>query len=124
MYNITLIILFIILLGLCQTDGGKILASDLKSAYKMTEMKKVLSCTSKLASVSLSSLKNEPNRQIAFFCNVTNLLYCHAIMYIINVSDDISATGLSLASLESDKLAKIAYFSRVGYVIGELGLVR
>ena len=113
-----------LILGLCQTEGGKIKAQDLKNAYKMTEMKKVLSCTVKLATISLSSLRDDPNRQIAFFSNVTNLLYCHAIMYIIHISEEISATGLSLNALQSDKLAKIAYFSRVGYFIGEAGLVR
>lgn len=111
--------------GLCQSDGGQIGVHDLLAASNRTEMKKVLSCTVKLASISLSSLQNEPNRQIAFFSNVTNLLYGHALIFFVqNASLYQSALGISLNVLQTDKLAQIAYFSRVGYVIGELGLVR
>ena len=88
-------------------------------------MKKVLSCTVKLASISLASLQNDSTKQIAFFSNVTNLLYGHALIFMVqNSSLYQSALGISLNILQSDKLGQIAYFSRIGYVIGELGLVR
>ena len=43
-------------------------------------MKKILSCTAQLSSVSLTSLQNKPEHQLAFYCNVVNLLYAHAII--------------------------------------------
>ena len=103
---------------------------NLLSASQTTEMKKILSCTSQLASVSLSSLRNQPNRQIAFFCNVVNLLYAHAIITFLQWEGQeegwklFGGTHISLGVLQSDRVVQSLLFSRVGYHIGDLGLVR
>lgn len=89
-------------------------------------MKKIFACTSKLASISLESLRSDSSKQIAFFSNVTNLLYAHALMVLVQESLDheVFTRGITLNALQSDKVAQLSYFSHVGYLVGELGLVR
>lgn len=93
-------------------------------------MKKVLSCTSHLASVSLSTLEGSTSRQLAFLCNVVNLVYIHAIIAFLQhekngeTSKLFGGSHISLSVLQSDLLVQTALFSRVGYCIGELGVVR
>lgn len=95
-------------------------------------MKKILSCTSQLAFVSLSSLKDKPVHQIAFYCNVVNLLYAHAIIAFLQWEGQeegegwrlFGGTHISLGVLQSDVVVQSLLFSRVGYRIGELGVIR
>ena len=115
-------ILYIYLSGLSQSETGHIDVKDLITAVKTTEMKKVFACASKLATVSLSSLQDQQNKQIAFFSNVTNLLYAHALMVFVQRKEGVVFGSLNV--LQLDKIAQMAFFSRVGYYIGELGLVR
>ena len=93
-------------------------------------MKKVLNCTSQLSSISLSSLKDDMDRQLSFYCNVTNLLYAHSLMKFLQEEGKeegrkmMGGVRLSVNVLQSDKVAMVTLFNRVGYYIGELGLVR
>lgn len=111
-------------------DNGHVTINDLLKAGKTTEMRKVLECTSQLISVSLISLKDNLSRQIAFFCNVTNLLYAHALIKFLQEEGTeegrrmMGGTRLSANVLQSDKIATVTFYTKVGYYIGELGLVR
>ena len=117
-------------LGLCLSENGHLSAKDLLLAGQTTEMRKVLQCTSQLSAVSLSSLKDDCDRQISFYCNVTNLLYAHALMKFLQEEGKeegrkmFGGARLSANVLQSDKVAMVTLISRVGYYIGELGLIR
>lgn len=116
--------------GVSTFDNGHVTISDLLKAGQTTEMKKVLDCTSQLSSISLSSLKDNTQRQIAFYCNVTNLLYAHALMRFLQEEGTeegrriMGGTRLTANVLQSDKIAMVTFYTKVGYYIGELGLVR
>ncbi len=118
------------IIGVCLNETGHLTAADLLKAGQSTEMRKVFQCTSQLATVSLSSLKEDSNRQLAFYCNVTNLLYAHTLMMFLLEEGTEKGRGmmggatLSATVLQSDKIAMVTLFSRVGYHIGELGLIR
>ena len=105
---------------------------ELKGAYTNPEMKELLAKTLVLASVDLSSL-DTPSRQMAFYSNVANVLYAHAIMaYLASGLEGegpgrlsmLHGAGVSTATMQSSRIVQAAYFSKVGYYIGQLGLVR
>ena len=105
---------------------------ELKAAYTNPEMKELLAKTVALASVDLSTL-DTPSRQMAFYSNIANFLYAHAIMaYLAGDLEGegpgrlsmLLGAGVSMATMQSSRIVQAAYFSKVGYYIGQLGLVR
>ena len=109
---------------------GVITASDLMLAGQTTEVKKVFACTSQLVSISLSSLLDEPNKQTAFYSNVTNLLYMHCLMAFLQWEGHdiglrmVGGSRVTLDMIQSDRIAQMSLFMNVGYYVGELGLIR
>ncbi len=118
------------IVGSYQFENGHLSAKELLLAGESTEMRKVLQCTSQLSTVSLASLKDDTDRQISFYCNITNLLYAHALMKFLQEEGKeegrkmLGGARLSANVLQSDKIAMLTLISSVGYYIGELGLVR
>ena len=106
---------------------------DLVHVYNSPKVQTILQETAKLASVDLSLL-DSPTKKMVFFANVANLLYAHALMvYFVSLSNDrgsergphgISESDiLMVPSIQSSSLLQSTYFTKVGYRIGQLGLV-
>ena len=106
---------------------------DLVHMYDSPEVQKILQMTAQFASVNLSLL-DTPIKQTVFYANVANLLYAHAlIVYFVSLSYDRSSGrsphGISesdilmVPSIQSSRILQVTYFARVGYRIGQLGLV-
>lgn len=105
---------------------------DLLKAYGSPEIKDLLSKTPLLARADLSQLDTAA-KQTAFLCNVTNILYAHATMAFLASSQGEGTDtelrtlingSVSLTTMMASRVAQATYFSRVGYYIGQLGLVR
>ena len=105
---------------------------DLAAAYSSPEVKKILAKTCMFADVDLECLGTQP-RQMAFYSNVSNLLYAHAVMLYLSeevkvqggVASDLgmAASSITMATMQSSRVVQAAYFSKVGYRIGSLGVV-
>ena len=113
-----------------QTDTQEaFLSSDnLLTVYNSPKMKTLISKTSLLASVDLRTLTT-PTEQTSFYANVVNFLSAHCLM--VCVAEDngeggvgfLSRSGIALGDMESSPLLRAGVFSRVGYRVGQLGLV-
>ena len=91
-------------------------------------MQRILARTKLFASAHLQQLSGSDQR-IMFYSNVANILYAHSIMAFAAAEKDSSLlghlTGDAVSpSLASKEVVQAALFGRVGYCIGELGLVR
>ena len=106
---------------------------DLVHVYNSPEVQKILRKTAQFASVDLSLL-DSPVKKMVFFANVANLLYAHALMvYFVSLSSDRgSGRGphgiadsdiLMVPSIQSSRILQFTYFTKVGYHVGQLGLV-
>ena len=99
----------------------------------------MLEKTPSLASVDLTLLKSL-KKQMVFYTNVLNLLYLHALMFYCSSLDTSAAApegvdlglgvalprslrGVTLPMLESSRVVQLALFGKVGYHLGQLGLV-
>ena len=105
---------------------------ELKSAYNNPEMKALIARTPVLAGFDLATL-NTPSRQMAFYSNIANFLYAHAVMAYLAADHEgegpgklsmLVGAGISMATMQSSRIVQAAYFSKVGYYIGQLGLIR
>ena len=115
-----------------QHSQDSILGPDeLLSSYDSPEMKKLLQKTPLLAKVDLRSLDTSA-KQMSFYSNITNFLYIHAIVLYLASEEEgdggqlsmLSSSGLTMATMQSIRVIRAAYFSKVGYHIGQLGLIR
>ena len=106
---------------------------DLVHVYNSPKVQTILQETAKFASVDLSLL-DSPIKKMVFFANVANLLYAHALMvYFVNLSNDRGSERgphgiaksdiLMVPSIQSSSILQFTYFTKVGYRIGQLGLV-
>ena len=106
---------------------------DLVHIYGSSEVQKLLKKTAMFSRVDLTQL-DTPTKLMVFYSNVANLLYAHALMvYFISVSRDRGSRGgphgiteseiLTVPSIQSSRILQLTYFTKVGYVIGQLGLV-
>ena len=108
---------------------------DLASAYSNPDIQKVLRKTSSLASMDLSML-NSSTKQMAFYTNVLNVLYAHALMFFFSSIEDyaalpdergekrtLSMEGVTLSLMQSSRVVQAAMFGKVGYHLGQLGLI-
>ena len=87
-------------------------------------MQKLLAKTKLFADAHLSKLSGN-NQRVMFYCNVANILYAHAIMVYAAAEKDPRLFGdLTGGSVRPSEVVQAAIFGRVGYHIGELGLVR
>ncbi len=124
--------------SLLLTQDGTIGPEGLIAAYKNPEMKTVLCKAAHLTTIDLELL-DTPAKQVAFYSNVVNFLYAHAIMVFLaseqeregegeesgnNPLSVLSSSGISLAMMQSSGVVQATYFSRVGYHLGQLGLIR
>ena len=118
--------------GSIPSQGGVVTPDDLVQLYGSAEVQKVLRRTSLFASVDLDQL-DSPVKQKVFYSNVANLLYAHALMvYFVNVSAS-EKTGKgggshgivegTFPSIQTSRILQFTYFTKVGYLIGQLGLV-
>ena len=99
-------------------------------------MKKLIAMTPLLAKIDMEDL-DTPIKQMAFYSNVTNFMYAHAIMvYLSSVTGGewtgegnaiqvsmLRENGISMATIQSSQIVQSAFFMKVGYHIGQLGLV-
>ena len=138
--SINILLLYILLslyIADCPTSipsqGGVVTPDDLVHMYNSPEVQKILQKTARFASIDLSLL-DSPIKRMVFFANVANLLYAHALMvYFVSLSNDRgSGRGphgiaesdiLMVPSIQSSKTLQFTYFTKVGYRIGQLGLV-
>ncbi len=106
---------------------------DLVHIYNSPKVQTILQETARFASVDLSLL-DSPIKKMVFFANVANLLYTHALMvYFVSLSNDkgsekgphgIAESDILLVpSIQSSRILQFTYFTKVGYRIGQLGLV-
>lgn len=108
---------------------------ELAAAYRDPSVREILASTPSLASVDLSRL-NSLTKQMVFFTNVLNTLYAHALMYCFaNVGErdmalseasegfSLRGHGISTSAIESDRVLQTALFTKVGYHVGQLGLI-
>ena len=106
---------------------------DLVHVYNSPKVQTILQETAKFASIDLSLL-DSPIKKMVFFANVANLLYAHALMvYFVNLSNDRGSERgphgiaksdiLMVPSIQSSSILQFTYFTKVGYRIGQLGLV-
>ena len=106
---------------------------DLVHMYNSPEVQKILRKTAWFASVDLSLL-DTPTKRMVFFANVANLLYAHALMvYFVSLSYDrgsgrsphgiAESDILMVPSIQSSRTLQFTYFTKVGYRVGQLGLV-
>ena len=95
----------------------------------------MLGQTSSLSSVDLTQLKSVKSQMI-FYTNVLNLLYLHALLFYcahINGNNGLSSgggcgfpaslRGITMPMLDSSRIVQAALFNKVGYWLGQLGLV-
>lgn len=106
---------------------------DLVHMYNSPEVQKILRKTAQFASVDLSLL-DTPIKKMVFYANVANLLYAHALMvYFVSLSYDRGSRRsphgiaesdiLMVPSIQTSRILQFTYFTKVGYQIGQLGLV-
>ena len=112
---------------------------NLASAYRHPDVKVILQKTASLASVDLSML-NSLTKKMVFFTNVLNFLYAHALMFYFSYEAGVSSPdeeageeervtfppnmdGLTLSMMKSSQVVQSALMSKVGYHVGQLGLV-
>lgn len=99
-------------------------------------MKKLIAMTPLLAKIDMEDL-DTPVKQMAFYSNVTNFMYAHAMMvYLCSVTGGegtgegnaiqvsmLRENGISMATIQSSQIVQSTFFMKVGYHIGQLGLV-
>lgn len=108
---------------------------ELASAYRDSAIQDVLSQTPSLASVDLSKL-NSLTKQMVFYSNILNCLYVHALMYYCSsvsetgeasgergVALPLCGRGIDLSMMESSPVLQTTLFTKVGYHVGQLGLI-
>jgi hypothetical protein len=106
---------------------------DLVHIYNSPKVQTILQETARLANVDLSLLDSSIKKMV-FFANVANLLYTHALMaYFVSLSNDrgsergphgiAESDVLMVPSIQSSRILQFTYFTKVGYRIGQLGLV-
>ena len=116
-------------LALPQIQDGVLGPEELVHAYNSSEMKKLIAKTPLLAGIDLAAL-DTPAKQMTFYSNVANFLYAHALMVYLACEAEgsqlstLSGSGVTMATMQSNRLVQAAYFTKVGYYIGQLGLVR
>ena len=91
-------------------------------------MQRLLARTRLFANAHLQQLSGSDQRTV-FYSNVSNILYAHSIMAFAAAEKDSGLLGNLTGDTVSPLLAikdmvQAAFFGRVGYYIGELGLVR
>ena len=102
---------------------------ELLAVYNSPQMKKLISETLLLASVDLRTLRSTAE-QVSFYSNIVNFLYAHCIMVCIaREYGDTEAAGVlqqskvSLMELQRSPVLQASVFSRLGYHVGQLGLI-
>ena len=119
--------------GSAPSQGGVVTPDDLVQIYESQEIQKVLRGSAQLAVVDLSQL-DTPIKRLVFYSNVTNLLYAHALMaYFVSLSHTRGSGGhpnsltenevRMFPSIQSSRILQFTYFTKIGYLIGQLGLV-
>ncbi len=101
-------------------------------------MQAVLAKAIHLVNVDLELLDTS-SKQMSFYSNIVNFLYAHVIMAFLasqregawqgeesggNPLSMLGSSGLSLSTLQSSEVAQAALYSKVGYHVGQLGLIR
>ena len=90
-------------------------------------MKKLIATTTNLASVDLRTLTTTAKR-ISFYSNVVNFLYAHCVMLCVvgahgETAGVLKPSQVSLGELQRSPVLQAGVFSRLGYRIGQLGLI-
>ena len=110
-------------------QDGTVSTEDLRSVYNSPQMKELLSRTALLASADLRTLVTTPELT-CFYANVANFLYAHCVMVCVagehGEEEGVSVlhgSRVSLAELQRSAVFQVGVFSRLGYRVGQLGLV-
>ena len=109
------------------TQDHLVSSDDLLAIYNSPKMKTLISKTTRLASVDLRTLTT-PTEQTSFFSNVVNFLYAHCLMFCIAEAHGgetgvLSRSKISLVELERSQLLQAGVLTRLGYRVGQLGVV-
>jgi len=109
-----------------------ITVENLSSVLEHPKLLPLFQRTKSLENVNLRKLETNKS-QIVFYTNIVNLLYIHAVLMAVasetkaELLGELQAIftegGLSLEVLTSSLVMQTAYFTRVGYRIGQLGLI-
>ena len=88
-----------------------------------------------LKSADLTTL-DTPTKQMVFYSNILNFLYIHSVLLVIAMETNsakweglehlsvlLSEGGLTLEVFTSSQSTQTVYFTKVGYFIGQLGLI-
>lgn len=108
---------------------------DLMLALDNPELYNLFSKTHDLASVDLRTL-DTPIKQMVFYSNILNCLYIHTVLLAISMETKPSkwdglndllspfdGSGISLEMINTSPTIQTTYFTKVGYHIGQLGLI-
>lgn len=108
---------------------------DLSSAFLDSKLFTLIQKTHDLTSVDLRTL-DTPTKQLVFYSNIVNVLYIHAVLLAVametkpsswegleKLSALFNGRGLSLEAIQSSQIIHMTYFTKVGYIIGQLGLI-
>jgi len=122
------------------SQASLLLPGDLADLYKNLEVQALLKKTSSLASANLKELTSL-RQQMVFFANTLNLLYLHSLLFYCHSFDtgnddtgDLggfkslptlppSLRGVTLPILDSSRVVQMGLFGKVGYRLGQLGVV-
>ncbi len=111
------------------------IVDDLIPALENPELYDLFLKTQDLGSVDLQTL-DTPIKQMVFYSNILNFLYIHSILLAIametkpsrwdglnDVASLFKGSGLTFEMINTSSVIQAAYFTKVGYYIGQLGLI-
>ncbi|CAB3383178.1 Hypothetical predicted protein [Cloeon dipterum] len=101
-----------LLAAIKQSDAILVNSNDLQTFSNNSEILQILGLTTKLSSVDLTLLEENPQRA-AFLCNICNLLMLHSLITL----------GCDSGLTSNSWLERKAAYNCIGYHIGQMGFV-